>query len=112
MIGSPAGVSTAASVISALLSLVELALEHMAVARHEKAEGEINYRSEYIRLDIEALPVGVGQCRIGGAKQIEQADDGDERGVLEPADKVVDEGRNDHRQRLRQHDQPGPAPIA
>src|SRR5271154_5811272 len=29
-------------------ALVELALEHLAVARHEKAEAPINHRDEYV----------------------------------------------------------------
>src|SRR5439155_10745449 len=66
MIGWPARVSVAVSVMSPPPPLIELALEHLAVARHEKAEGEVNRRSEDIGFEVEAVPIGVGQCRVGG----------------------------------------------
>src|SRR6266851_4826104 len=111
MIASPARVSAAPSVMSAPPPLVELAFEHLAVARHEKAECKVDRRGEHISLDVEALPVRVGQRRVGGTEQIEKADDDDQRGVLESADKAVDQGRNNHCQRLRQNNQAGATPI-
>src|SRR5215471_4770533 len=116
MIGSPARVSTPLSVTLpsrtlALPAFIKLALEHLAVARHKKTEGPINHCRKYIRLDIEALPIGIGQRRVGCAEQVEQADDDDERRILEAADKAVDQGRNYHRQCLRQNNQAGTAPI-
>src|SRR3984893_1778206 len=97
MMGSPAGVSIAVSVMPsrqllALPSLVELALEHLAIARHEEAEAEIDRRDKDVGLDGIAAPIGVVQCGIGGTEEIEQANDQDERGVLEGADKIVDQG--------------------
>src|SRR6202022_1674652 len=120
MMGSPGCVSCVSIAVSVmpdwqlltLLSLVELALEHLAVARHEEAEAEIDRRDKDVGLDGIAAPIGVGQCSIGGAKEIEQANDQDERGVLEGADKIVDQGRDHQRQSLRQHDEAGPPPIA
>ena len=86
---------------------MELALQHLAVARHEEAEDEVDHRGEDVGLDVEALPLRVGERRLGGAEQVEEADDDDQRGVLEHADEGVDQRRDHHRQRLRQHDQPG-----
>src|SRR6266702_1575810 len=110
MIGSPARVCVV-SVMSAPPPLVELALEHLTVARHEKAEGPIDRCGEDVSLEVEALPIGVGQRCVGGTEQVEQADDDDERCILEAADEAVDQGRNDHRQCLRQNYQAGTAPI-
>src|SRR6478672_9898699 len=98
------------SMASALPALVELALEHLAIARHEKAEGEVDCRGEDISLEIETLPIRVGQRRVGGTEQVEQTDYDDQRCVLETTDEAVDQGRNDHRQCLRQDDQTGAAP--
>ena len=53
---------------------IEFALEHLAVARHEKAEAEIDRRDEDIGLGVKALPVGVGQRRIRRAEQIEKTE--------------------------------------
>src|SRR5438445_8456888 len=61
MMGSPARVSVAVSVMSPPPPLVELALEHLAVTRHEKAEGEIDRGGKDIGFEVEAVPIGVGQ---------------------------------------------------
>src|SRR6516165_8847542 len=47
-----------------LPAFVELALEHLAVARHEEAKAPIDRRSENISLEIEALPIDIGQRRV------------------------------------------------
>src|SRR6516225_8562820 len=105
MIGSPTRFSTTLSVTLpspplALPAFIELALEHLAIARHEEAEAPIDRRDKHIGFGGEALPIGIGERVVGGIEQIEQTDDDDERGILEAADEVVDEGRDHHRQRL------------
>src|SRR6516165_12029525 len=117
MIGSPTRSSTALSVTLpspplALPAFIELALEHLAIARHEEAEAPIDRRDKHIGFGGEALPIGIGQRIVGGIEQVEEPDDDDERSVLEAADETVDERRDDHRQRLRQDDHPGALPIA
>src|SRR5215472_6212333 len=107
MIGSPARVFTAPSVILpspplTLPAFIELALEHLAVARHEKAKSPIDHRNKHIGFGGETLPIGVGERVVGGIEQIKQPDDDNERSPLESTDEVVDEGRNHHRQCLRQ----------
>src|SRR6516165_5240530 len=66
MIVSPARVSTALSVNLpspplTLSAFIELALEHLAVARHKEAETEIECRSEDIGFHREPAPIGVAQ---------------------------------------------------
>jgi len=92
-------------------SPVKLALEHLAITRHEEAKTPVYRRGEDISLDIEALPIRVGQRRVGGADKVEQADDDDEGRVLEAANEAVDQWRDDHRQCLRQNNQAGTTPI-
>src|ERR1051325_10508313 len=96
----------------ALPAAVELTLQHLAVARHEKAEAEVDRGGEHVSLGREALPGGVGQRGVDRAEQVEEADDDDQRGVLEGADEAVDQRRDHHRQGLRQHEQPGAPRIA
>src|SRR6266487_6825756 len=60
-------------------ALVKIALKHLAVARHEKAEAEIDCRREHIGLGGETLPILVGQGCIGGGQQVEQTDDQHQR---------------------------------
>src|SRR5712691_10383250 len=56
---------------------VELALQHLAVARHEKTEAPIDRRRDDVGFGREALPVRVGQCGICSVEQIEEANDDD-----------------------------------
>src|SRR5439155_7214063 len=117
-LGARAGIASAALLIDspprslAAPALAERAFEHLAVARHEEAEAEIDRRGEDVGFGGEALPAGVGQRGVGGIQQVEQPDDQHERGVLEGADEIVDQRRDHHRQSLRQYDQPGAPPIA
>src|SRR6516164_7437046 len=115
MIGSPARVSALSVTLPSpplpLPALIELALEHLAVARHEKAKSPIDRRDKHIGFGSETLPIRVGERVVGGIEQIKQPDDEDERSPLEGTDEVVDEGRNHHRQCLRQNNQASAAPI-
>src|SRR5215471_7754112 len=60
---------------SASPALIECTFEHLAIARHEKAEAEIDRRRKDVSLDGKPLPGRIGQCCIGGAEQVEEADD-------------------------------------
>src|SRR5438067_1205207 len=70
---------------------VELALKHLAVARHEKAEAEVDRGRENIGFGREALPGGVGKRPVYCPEQVEEPDDDDQRGVLERADEGIDQ---------------------
>src|SRR6266478_3842372 len=86
--------------------LVEIALEILAVFRHEEAEAPIDQADEDIGLPIKAPPIRVVERVVGRAEEIEEADDDDQRGVLEGADEGVDERRDHRGDRLRQDDEP------
>ncbi len=58
------------------------------------------------------MPVRVGERRLDDAEQIEQADDQDQRRVLEQADEGVDDAGDHDLERLRQDDQAHRLPIA
>src|SRR3954468_11796225 len=55
----------------ALWAAVELALQHLAVTRHEKTEAEVDRGGEHVGFSGEALPGGVRQCGVDGAEQVE-----------------------------------------
>src|SRR5690554_3329735 len=91
---------------------IELALEMLAVARHAEAEDPESQPGEDVALDMIADPFGIGGGRLDDAEQIEQADDEDQRGILEQRDEGTDDAGNDVFQRLRQDHQPHHAPVA
>src|SRR6266581_213241 len=84
--------------------LVEIALEILAVFRHEEAEAPVDQADEDIGLPIKTPPIRVVERVVGRAEEIEEADDDDQRGVLEGADEGVDE-RRDHRGHEQDGDQ-------
>src|SRR5437762_604895 len=102
--GAWTGMASAALLIAPLpltaMAAIQGALEPLAVARHEKTETEIDRRDKDIGFAGEALPIRVGERGVRRIQQVEQADDQHERGVLERADKIVDERRDHHRQGL------------
>ena len=62
---------------------VEMALDPPAVARHGEAEDEVDGGDEQLPLEEELAPVRVAERELQRAGQVVEADDGDERGVLE-----------------------------
>src|SRR5438876_4807176 len=93
------------SLLLAAAPLVEVALEMLAVFGHEEAEDPVDQADEEVRLPVEAAPVGVVE-RVGRRGQkVEQADDDDQRGILEGADEGVDQRRDHQGQRLRHDDE-------
>ena len=87
------------------------ALEMLAVPRNAVTEHKVDEGDEEIDLDAEAHPPGIDDDGFGGAQQVEQTDDDHEGRVLEERDEGVDERRDGHPQRLRQHDQDGRRPV-
>src|SRR3954466_8887524 len=85
--------------------LVEPALDAAPVARHRKAAGEEHHRRERVALLGKAEPGRVLERLVGGAEQVDEADAGDERGVLEQVDDVVDDAGDDMAQRLRERNE-------
>src|SRR5687767_2878647 len=83
---------------------VEITLDPAAVARQRKAAHEVHRGHEELPLEEELAPVGIAERELQRAGQVVQADDGDQRGVLEGADEAVDDGRHHQAQRLWQHD--------
>src|SRR4029077_230571 len=81
---------------------VEAALEAAAIARHGKAAEEEHSGREDIALFGEAEPGRILQCLLDGAEQVDEADDGHERRVLEQVDDVVDDPGHDDAKGLRQ----------
>src|SRR5690349_8389902 len=79
-----------------------LPLQPPAVARHRKAEREIDHRHEHIDLDAELLPDRIDDRGLRRGQQIENADDEHEAGVLEEGDEGVHQRRDDVADRLRQ----------
>ncbi|MPL95811.1 hypothetical protein SDC9_41983 [bioreactor metagenome] len=91
---------------------LQLALEIHRVARHAEVEDEEDGADEDEVLPVGALPGDVGADRIGdGFQRLEQAHEGDERGVLEHADEGRDDPRDRDLQRLRQDHQPLRLPV-
>src|SRR5215813_10976280 len=84
---------------------VEAALEATAVARHAEAADKEDHGREDVALLGEAEPGRILERLADRAEQVGKADDGDERGVLEEVDDVVDDARHDDAQRLRQRDE-------
>src|SRR6185312_7530081 len=98
-----------ASLILRSLSIAVLgeARFHRArVARHAVAEHEIEGRAEGVagRRGHRRRPFRVDARHFDRVQQIENANDGNERGVLEQADIGVDDVRDGDAQRLRQDD--------
>src|SRR5882762_10839167 len=88
------------------------ALQSPAVQRHREAEREVDQRREEIGLDAVPAPRRILQRHLDRLQQVEQADDDDERGVLEEADDGVDQRRYRDAQRLRQDHGAGPLPVS
>ena len=83
------------------------------VARHAEADHEEEQRRQQEGLVIDlAEPVLVGLQQARLAEDVEQADDDDQRGVLEQADEGVDDAGDRDLQRLRQDDQAHRLPVA
>src|ERR1051326_6649212 len=82
-----------------------------AIARHGKAEAEIDQRDEDIDLDAECLPGGIDDGGLRRGEQVEDADDQDKAGILEEGDEGVDQRRDHMADCLRQDDQPVSLPI-
>ena len=71
----------------------QASLETLAVTGNGVAEREVDSGDEQVDLDTEPDPFGVDDDGLGGAEQIEEPDDRDERRVLEEGDERVDERR-------------------
>src|SRR5262249_33273138 len=85
---------------------VQSALEAAAVAGHAEAADEEDDRREDVALLGEAQPGGILERLIHRTEQVDEADDGDQRGILEQVDDVVDDARHNDTQSLRQcHEQ-------
>ena len=91
---------------------VQMLFDPPAVARHREADDEVDRRHEQLAFEEELAPVGVAQRELQRAGQVVQADDGDQRGVLEGADEGVDDRRHHQAQRLRQDDLALRLPVA
>ena len=69
-------------------------LKTLAVARHRVAEKEVAKGSEQIGFDAESSPGRLSEGNLDRRQKIEEPDDHDEGGVLEKADKRIDQGRD------------------
>src|SRR5262245_58736903 len=76
---------------SAFMGVRKVGFDLLAVLRHGEAEDEVDDRDEDIGLDAEAAPGRLDGRDLGRAQQIVNADDNDQRGVLEHADEGVDQ---------------------
>src|SRR5882672_301298 len=65
---------------------VEPALEATPIARHGEAANEEEGRGEDVALLGEAEPGGILERLVDRPQEVDEADDGDERGVLEEID--------------------------
>src|SRR6516162_9889708 len=76
-------------------------------ARHSIAEHEIDQRGVNIAGGARhrRRPFGIGSCHFDGPKEIENADEKHQRGVLEERDVAVDDVGYRHLERLRQDDE-------
>src|SRR5438309_2020660 len=88
------------------------ALQSPAVQRHREAEREVDQRREEIGLDAVSAPRRILQRHLDRLQQVEQADDDDQRGVLEEADDGVDQRRHRDAQCLRQDHRAGLLPVS
>src|SRR5262245_60152539 len=82
----------------------EFALKPQTVARHCEAADKVDQCDEQIAFEIEAAPIRIGERELQRTGELVQADDNDERRILEQADESIDNGRHHRPQRLRQHD--------
>ena len=92
---------------------VQVPFDPAAVARHREAARRSRWRPRTAGLrgrTCASRRRRSASCTRAG--QVVQADDGDQRGVLEGADEGVDDGRHDDAQRLRQHDLALRLPVA
>src|SRR5258708_34768244 len=81
-----------------------LRFEAPAVARHGKAESEINQSHEQVDLDTERLPRGIDDGGLRCRQQVEDADDQDQTGILEERDERIHEWRAHVSHSLREND--------
>src|ERR1700686_1188821 len=80
---------------------VQPVLDEQRIARHAKAEGEVDHSSEG-KAGEQSRRRGPGRIAEGGpdrSEQIEQRHDRNQRGVLEQCDEAVDEAGDDVAQR-------------
>src|SRR3954452_11699863 len=92
----------------------EPGLDEARITRHAVAEDQIEHRCEDIAggAGYRCYPGWIAARRVDGRQEIEDADDEDERGVLEQADGGVDDVRDGDFQGLRQNDEPHHFPVA
>src|SRR5579859_7090685 len=104
MIGAPSFGAMAASDIPlkllAALAFVETDFQPLAVSRHGEASDEIDRTEENVGFAGQTAPIRIDQRHLGRVHQVEQADDRDQRGVLEIADQIADQGRDRKSTRL------------
>src|SRR5258708_5794412 len=84
---------------------VEPPLEASPVARHGEAADEEENRGEDVALLGQTQPGGILQRLIDRPEEVDETDDGYERGILEKIDDVVDDPGHDDAQGLRQGDE-------
>src|SRR5215469_11950561 len=84
---------------------VEAPLHAACVARHRKAAHEEHHHREYVPFVCKAEPSRVLDRLIHSTEDIEEADDGDQRRVLEEIDDVVDDAGHHMAQCLGKHDE-------
>src|SRR3954454_3045887 len=98
---------------SALVAGREPALHEQRVARHPETEGPEDQRRHEIAGGggLRGGPFRIGEAGVDNAEDIENADDRDERRILEQADEAVDDPWDDDLERLRQYDQAHHLPI-
>src|SRR5258708_26971960 len=84
-----------------------LRFEAPAVARHGKAESEINQSHEQVDLDTERLPRGIDDGGLRCRQQVEDADDQDQTGILEERDERIHEWRDHMTDKLGDKEQAG-----
>src|SRR5690242_7363960 len=79
-----------------------------SIARHAVAEDQVENGGDRIagRAGNGGCPFRIDARDLDRTEKIENADNEDQRGVLEQADIGVDDVRNRHGQGLRQHDEP------
>jgi hypothetical protein len=66
----------------------------LAVARHRVAEKKVAKGRKQIGFDAESSPGRLSEGNLDRRQKIEESDDHDEGGVLEKADKRIDQGRD------------------
>src|SRR5438094_7094545 len=84
---------------------VEPPFEAPSVGRHGEAADEEEHCGEDVALLGQAQPRGILERLIDGPEKVDETDDGDQRGILEEIDDVVDDPRHDDAQGLRQGDE-------